>query len=129
MKKAIKGPGIKQPKNIISSGVEVGNFVFVSGQTGRSPETGEIVSDKMEPQAEQALKNIGNILTSVGTSFENLLWCIVFLKDLNDGPKFNEVWNRVFAEVEVPPARASVQVADLSPGILAEIVCIACKED
>ncbi|WP_297512879.1 RidA family protein [Thermococcus sp.] len=103
--------------------VEGGKFLFVSGQIPIDPETGEIVGKTIEEQAERAIRNMLAIVEEAGGSVENIVKVTAFLSDINDYPKFNEVYERFFSKVK--PARAVVEVANLPKGVKVEIECIA----
>ncbi|WP_319779774.1 RidA family protein [Maridesulfovibrio sp.] len=96
---------------------------FVSGQLGLSPETGEFVSEEVEGQARQALKNIKSILEACGSSMTKVICVDVFLTDMNDFAKVNSVYSEFFSCHK--PARAAVEVNALPKGGLVEIKCIA----
>ena len=101
----------------------VGNLVFVSGQAGRDPKTGSIPTD-VEGQTEQALKNVEAILTEAGSSLAHVVRCGVFLVDMQEFPKMNGVYSRMFGAHR--PARTTVEVSDLpGPGLKVEIDAIA----
>ncbi|WP_297535913.1 RidA family protein [Thermococcus sp.] len=103
--------------------VEGGKFLFVSGQIPIDPETGEIVGGTIEEQAERAIRNMLAIVEEAGGSAENVVKVTAFLSDINDYPKFNEVYERFFSKAK--PARAVVEVANLPKGVKVEIECIA----
>lgn len=102
-----------------------GNLVFVSGQIPINPKTGEM-ADTIEEQARQSLTNVKNILTEAGLTMANVIKTSVFLSDLNDFAKVNEVYATFFSEPY--PARSCVQVAAIPKGAKVEIECIAVKE-
>jgi 2-iminobutanoate/2-iminopropanoate deaminase len=117
----------KAPKAIgpYSQAVMVGDMLFVSGQLALDPQTGKFVSDSIEAQTRQVLKNLGAILEAAGMSFSDVVQCGVFLKDLNDFQKMNAVYAEVFKEN--PPARATVEVARLPRDGKVEIALTAVK--
>jgi len=101
-----------------------GQLVFVSGQAGRDPATGKLGPD-VTAQTEQALKNIAAILEAAGSGLQHVLRCGVFLVDMKEFPKMNEVYARAFGAHR--PARTTVEVSGLpGPGLLVEIDAIAC---
>jgi 2-iminobutanoate/2-iminopropanoate deaminase len=106
-----------------SQGVVHGDLVFVSGQLGVDPATGEMVESGIGPQTEQVLKNAGAILEAAGSSLANVLQVSIFLVDLADFAAMNEV----YAGFVGPdfPARATVQIGALPSGALVEIALIA----
>jgi 2-iminobutanoate/2-iminopropanoate deaminase len=106
-----------------SPGVVVGNLVFVSGQAGREPGTGRIAPD-VEGQTEQVLKNIATILEAAGSGLQHVVRCGVFLVDMKEFPKMNEVYARAFGSHR--PARTTVEVSGLpGDGLRVEIDAVA----
>jgi 2-iminobutanoate/2-iminopropanoate deaminase len=111
------------PVGPYSPGMIVGKMVFVSGQAGRDPLTGALGPD-VTTQTEQVLKNIATILEAAGSSLQHVVRCGVFLVDMNEFPKMNEVYARTFGSHR--PARTTVEVSGLpGPGLLVEIDAIA----
>ena len=106
-----------------SQAVKAGGMIFCSGQIPTDPATGEFVSDVVAEQTEQVLKNLSEVLTSAGTSLDNVVKTTVFLADMNDFAEMNEVYGRFFSENK--PARATVQAARLPRDAKIEIDCIA----
>ena len=105
-----------------SQAVRVGNLVFMSGQLGADPETGDL-KDGVVAQTQQAVDNIGAILTSLGLNYTHVVKTTVFVKDLDDFATVNEVYGRVFKDAA--PARSCVEVSRLPKRALVEIECIA----
>ena len=103
--------------------VPAGKMVFLSGQIPLDPATGEMVAGDVTAQTEQVMKNLEAVLTAAGASFGNVVRCGIFLTDLGDFGKVNEVYARYFPTN--PPARATVQVSALPRGAKVEIDCIA----
>jgi 2-iminobutanoate/2-iminopropanoate deaminase len=100
-----------------------GNLIFVSGQAGRDAATGGLGPD-VTAQTEQVLKNIATILEAAGSSLQHVIRCGVFLVDMKEFPKMNEVYARAFGSRR--PARTTVQVAGLpGDGLLVEIDAVA----
>jgi 2-iminobutanoate/2-iminopropanoate deaminase len=118
----------KAPKAIgpYSIGIKAGKFIFLSGQIPIDPATGELVSGPIEAQAERVLMNIKGILEENGLSMDNVVKATVFLADMNDFPKMNEVYSRFFNSPF--PARSAVQVARLPRDVKIEIEVIAVAE-
>ena len=105
-----------------SQALRTGNMMFVSGQIPVDPATGKM-ADTIEEQAKQSLTNLKNILEAEGLSLSNVIKTTVYLADLNDFAKVNEVYAGFF---EAPyPARSCVQVAAIPKGAGVEIECIA----
>lgn len=108
-----------------SQAVLVDNTLYCSGQIGLDPETTHLVSESVEAETEQILKNLGAILKAASMDFQSVVKCTVFMTDMNDYGVVNEVYARHFSEN--PPAREAVQVAALPRGARVEISCIAIK--
>lgn len=124
MKKAIstdKAPAAIGP---YSQAIEVNGMVFTSGVIPVNPESGEI-PEGVEAQATQVFVNLVNLLQASGTSMENVVKTTVFIKDMNDFAKINEVYAKYFTGVF--PARSCVEVARLPKDVLLEVESIATK--
>ncbi|MBA3297099.1 MAG: reactive intermediate/imine deaminase [Acidobacteria bacterium] len=116
-------PGAPTPVGPYSSAVVVGNLIFVSGQSGRDPETDE-VSEDVEVQTEVCLKNVEIILAAAGSSLSRVVRCGVFLVDMKDFKRMNGVYARIFGDHR--PARTTVAVSALpGPGLKVEIDAVA----
>jgi 2-iminobutanoate/2-iminopropanoate deaminase len=105
-----------------SQAISANGFLFASGQTPFSPETGETIGTDIAGQAEQTCKNIGEILKASGLTFEDVVKTTCFLADMADFGAFNEVYAKYFTS---RPARSCVAVKDLPKGILCEVEIIA----
>ena len=101
-----------------SQGIIAGDFLFASGQIPIIPETGELTGGDIAVQAEQVMKNIGELLKEAGVSYEN-----VVKTDMNDFAAFNEVYAKYFTNT--PPARSCVAVKTLPKNVLCEVEVIA----
>ena len=124
MKKAIstdKAPAAIGP---YSQAIEVGNMVFTSGVIPVNPATGKIPSG-VEAQAEQALSNMAALLQASGTDLSQVVKTTVFIKEMNDFGKINEIYAKYFTGVF--PARSCVEVARLPKDVLLEVEAIATK--
>ncbi|NJE10135.1 RidA family protein [Thermococcus sp. MAR1] len=100
-----------------------GKFLFVSGQIPINPETGKLVTGDIEEQAEQALKNLLAVVEAAGGSAENVVKVTVYIRNMGNYARFNEVYNRYFSKSK--PARAVVEVSNLPKGVDIEIEAIA----
>ncbi|HPI92931.1 MAG TPA: RidA family protein [Deltaproteobacteria bacterium] len=107
-----------------SQAVSAGGFVFVSGQIGMDPTSGNIVEGGIREQSARVLRNISAIVGAAGLSMKDIVKTEVFLKDMNDFTAMNEVYATFFPG-DAKPARAAVQVARLPRDVLIEISCIA----
>jgi 2-iminobutanoate/2-iminopropanoate deaminase len=103
--------------------VDAGRMTFLSGQIPLNPKTMEMVQGDAAAQAEQVMKNLGAVLAAAGLDFSHVVRCTIFLTDLADFARVNEVYGRFFTGA--PPARATVQVAALPRGARVEIDAIA----
>jgi 2-iminobutanoate/2-iminopropanoate deaminase len=106
-----------------SVGVLAGPFLFASGQLGLSPETGALVEGGVQAETRQALLNLKNILESGNSCLENVVKSTVFLRDMADFSKMNDVYTEFFKEKA--PARSAIQVAALPKNAAVEIEAIA----
>ena len=109
-----------------SQAIKVGGRLYLSGQIGIDPATGQIVDGSVEGQTHQTLKNLGAILESAGFSFNDVVQAQVFLADLNDYATMNAVYKTYFDESF--PARAAVQVARLPRDARVEIMMVAVRK-
>jgi 2-iminobutanoate/2-iminopropanoate deaminase len=115
----VTSKNLPTPVGPYSPGMIAGNLVFVSGQAGRDPATGRVGPD-VAAQTEQVLKNIATILEAAGSSLQHVIRCGVFLVDMKDFAKMNEVYARAFGSHR--PARTTVEVSGLpGEGLLVEI--------
>ena len=110
-----------------SQAIRVDNWLFVSGQIGFLPATGQLAGDNLVDQAAQALQNMREILEAAGFGLNDLVSVDVFLVDIAQFGSFNSIYENFFAAHK--PARAVVEVKGLPRGALVEIKCIACKND
>jgi 2-iminobutanoate/2-iminopropanoate deaminase len=97
--------------------------LWLSGQIALDPATGELAPGDVAAQAERVMENLGAVLAAAGAGFEHVVRCTIYLVDLGDFAKVNEVYGRRFP-VD-PPARATVQVAALPRGARVEIDAVA----
>jgi 2-iminobutanoate/2-iminopropanoate deaminase len=100
-----------------------GRTLWLSGQIPLDPATGELVAGDVSAQARRVMENLGAVLAAGGASFEHVVKATIYLVDLADFAKVNEVYGACFPGA--PPARATVQVAALPRGARVEIDCIA----
>lgn len=124
MKKVIstdKAPAAIGP---YSQAIEVNGMIYTSGVIPVDPKTGDI-PDTVEAQAVQVLSNMANLLNEAGTTMEKVIKTTVFIKDMNDFTKINEIYARFFTGIY--PARSCVEVARLPKDVLLEIEAIAIK--
>jgi 2-iminobutanoate/2-iminopropanoate deaminase len=106
-----------------SQAIKAGGFVFVSGQLALRPDHAEIVGDSIGEQTEQVFANLRAILEAAGSGLDRIVKTTVYLADLGDFAGMNEVYARHVGDV--PPARATVEVAALPSGAKVEIEAVA----
>ena len=120
----VTSPSLPNPIGPYSPGMIFDRLVFVSGQGATDPATGELVAPDVETQTERALRNVEAILKAAGSSLGHVLRCGVFLTDMEEFPRMNAVYSRVFAGHR--PARTTIQAAALPmKGLRVEIDAIA----
>lgn len=107
--------------------VRAGKFLFVSGQIGLDPATGQIAGNTIEAQTRQALENLRSVLGKSAYDSSNVIQCNVFLKDMNDFQQMNLIYGGYFQEGRYP-ARTTVEVSNLPRNAIIEIAAIAYKE-
>ena len=105
-----------------SQAIVTGNMVFTSGQIPINPATGAVEAVGITEQTEQVMKNLGEVLSAAGSSYEKAVKTTCFLADIADFAAFNEVYAKYFTE---KPARSCVAVKDLPKGVLVEVEVIA----
>jgi len=123
MKRAVSSPDAPKAIGPYSQAVRVGDLLFLSGQVPLDPATGTIVDGDISVQTRRVMDNLGAVLKSAGLSFANVARTTIFLADMNDFAKVNEVYGSYFTEPF--PARATVQVARLPKDARVEIDAIA----
>lgn len=114
----------KAPKAIgpYSQAMIYGNLVFTSGQIPINPESGNIEVSDITAQTEQVMKNLGEVLSAAGSSYEKAIKTTCFLANISDFAAFNEVYSKYFTG---KPARSCVAVKDLPKSALVEVEVIA----
>jgi 2-iminobutanoate/2-iminopropanoate deaminase len=106
-----------------SQAVKVGNLLFTSGMIPIDPETNTLVDGGIEVQAERALQNVKALLEASGTSMDKVVKTVVFIKNMDDFAKVNEIYAKYFTKDF--PARSCVEVARLPKDVLIEMEAIA----
>jgi 2-iminobutanoate/2-iminopropanoate deaminase len=121
--KIISTPNAPAAMGAYSQAVVSNGFAFLSGQIPLDPATAKIVDGDIAEQTERVLENLKAVLKACGTSLTKVVKTTVYLKDMGEFAKMNEVYARYFPEN--PPARATVEVARLPRDVRVEIDCIA----
>jgi len=114
-----------KPIGPYSQAVECGDFVYISGQIPLCPNSGEVVGDDIAAQTKMALANLKAILENASLGFCSLVKTTVFLTDINNFSKFNEIYQQELGEAA--PARSVVEVSALPKKVLVEIEAVAYK--
>lgn len=123
MKEVVHTPQAPQAIGPYSQAIICNGWVFVSGQLGLDPTTGELVGPEVTAQTHQVLRNLKAILEAAGSGLERVVKTTIYLVDMQDFKTVNAIYAEYFHEA--PPARATVQVAALPRGGLVEIEAIA----
>jgi 2-iminobutanoate/2-iminopropanoate deaminase len=106
-----------------SQAVRTGNMLFVSGQIAIEKASGSILTHDIKLETKQVMINLEYILKEADLNFSHVVKCNIYLKNMSDFPKVNEVYGSFFTEN--PPARETVEVSGLPKGVNVEISCIA----
>ncbi len=115
---------VSPPKLPFSEAVEVNGVLYLSGQVGNVPGELKLVPGGFEPEARQAMDNIGAILKRHGASFDDVFKCTVFIADMKNWPAFNAIYVPYFKPGRLP-VRSAVGAAALAIGAQIEIECWA----
>jgi 2-iminobutanoate/2-iminopropanoate deaminase len=122
-KEAISTSEAPQAIGPYSQGVKAQGFLFVSGQIPLDPKTGTVVGSTIEAQTEQVMKNLIAILASQKLDLQHVVKTTVFITNMGEFPRFNEVYAKYMKSPY--PARATVEVGKLPKDVLVEIEAIA----
>jgi len=126
--RSVTSSTLPPPAGPYSPGMIFDRLVFVSGQGATDPATGKLAGPDIETQTEQVLRNVQAILEAAGSGLAYVLRCGVFLTDMQEFPRMNAVYSRVFGDHR--PARTTVQAAAWpDPGLRVEIDAIAYLPD
>ena len=123
MKQVIISEKAPRPVGPYSQAIKVGNLVFVAGQGPVDPKTGKIVSGDIQEQTKQTFKNIEAILNAAGLTLEHVVKVSVFLKNIGDFSRMNEIYATLFKREQ--PARTTVQASLPLEGMLIEADVVA----
>jgi 2-iminobutanoate/2-iminopropanoate deaminase len=114
-----------EPIGPYSQAIASGNMLFISGQIAIEKLSGKILTGSIEEESEQVMRNLAEVLKAGGMDFSNVVKSTIFLKNMGDFPKVNEVYGKSFPTQ--PPARETVEVSRLPKDVNVEISCIAIK--
>jgi 2-iminobutanoate/2-iminopropanoate deaminase len=124
-KKIITSENAPAPIGPYSHAVEINGMLFVSGQIGKDPKTGNLILSDITSETKQVMENLKAILNNAGYGFEHVVKTTIFLSDMNNFAAVNEVYGSYFTGNY--PARETVQVAKLPLNVNVEISVIAVK--
>ena len=122
-KKSVKTTEAPEAIGPYSQAIRVGDFLYTSGQISLDPKTMEMITGNIELETEKVLQNIEAILSAEGLNFGHVIKTTVYLTDLSEFTRMNQVYEKFFSNTK--PARACVQVAALPKGAKVEIAAIA----
>jgi 2-iminobutanoate/2-iminopropanoate deaminase len=127
MSELIIAPDAPSAAGPYSPGLVAGDWIFLSGQGGFDPDTGELVSDNVADQTTRALGNIEVLLRAAGASLDDVVSCLVYLRDLAQLGEFNASYEQQFPS-RVKPVRTTVG-CDLIAGMRVEVTVVARRPD
>jgi 2-iminobutanoate/2-iminopropanoate deaminase len=124
MKKVVNSANAPAPIGPYNQSIQAAGLLFISGQIGINPLSGDIVTGSIEDETRQVCHNLGEILKVNGLSYEDVVKCSVFVKDMHLFSRINAVYSQFFHE-ETAPARELVEVSNLPRFVNIEISAIA----
>lgn len=122
-KTAVETTNAPAPIGPYNQAIFANNTLYVSGQIAIDVSTGNLVTDDINTETQQVMKNLEAILKAADMDFHNVVKCSIFIKNMDDFATINEVYGKYFSEM--PPARETVEVARLPKNVNVEISCIA----
>lgn len=108
-----------------SQAVIAGNTLYVSGQIALDADSGELINENITEETHAVMKNLDAVLREAGFTFEEVVKCSIFIKDMDEFSTINEAYGQYFKYN--PPARETVEVSKLPKNVNVEISCIAVK--
>jgi 2-iminobutanoate/2-iminopropanoate deaminase len=124
MKTIIKTAAAPAPIGPYNQAIRAGNTLYVSGQIALGPDTGELLKGSIEEETELVMKNLQAVLKAAGADFSNVVKSSIFVADMGQFARINDVYGRYF-DAETAPARETVEVANLPKYVNVEISVIA----
>ena len=125
MKKIISTPNAPKAIGPYSQAILINNTLYCSGQIAINPEDGELITSDITTETKQVMKNLGAVLEEAEMSFENVVKCSIFMKNILQYTEINQVYAEYFDKN--PPAREAVEVSVLPKNVNVEISLIAVK--
>ena len=126
-KKIVNTEKAPNPVGPYNQSIQAGGMVFLSGQIPLDPATGQLVTENIEAETHQVMKNLLAVLEANDCTFDDVVSCSVFVKDMKDYGRINEVYGTYFDDATAP-TRALVEVARLPKDVNVEISAIAVKK-
>ena len=126
MKKIINTKNAPAPIGPYNQAILTGNTLYTSGQIALHPNTGELVNSTIEEETKQVMENMKAVLKAAEMTFEDVIKSSIFITNMNDFGKINEIYGSYF-NAETAPARETVEVANLPKFVQVEISMIAVK--
>ncbi len=124
-KEVVYSSNAPEPIGPYSQAIKAGNMLFISGQIAIQKSSGNLILANIVDESHQVMKNLSEVLKAGGMDFTNVVKTTIFLNDMNNFPKVNEVYGSYFKDM--PPARETVEVSRLPKDVNVEISCIAVK--
>jgi 2-iminobutanoate/2-iminopropanoate deaminase len=121
--KIIYSKNAPDPIGPYSQAVLVNGLLYISGQIAIIPETEELMTGSIESETTQVMENIGSILKEASTDFSKIIKTSIFIKNMNDFTKINQIYDKYF--IKNFPARETIEVSKLPKNCNIEISCIA----
>ena|SRR5687767_1203847 len=121
----VYSPQAPEPIGPYSQAIFARNMLFVSGQIAIQRSSGNLITGNIEDETTQVMINLSEVLKAADLTFKDVVKCTIFLKDMGNFPKVNEIYGQYFTEN--PPARETVEVSRLPRDVNVEISCIAMK--
>lgn len=125
---AINSEKAPEPVGPYSQAIQSDRIIFCSGQIGLDPKTNKLVTGGIEAETKQVLENLLKVLEAAGSSKNHVVQTTIFIADMNDFSKVNEIYANFF-NGEIKPARQTIEVSKLPKGALIEISCIGVLKD
>lgn len=124
-KKTVYSKNAPEPIGPYSQAVIAGNTLYVSGQIALDPDTGDLINENITEETHAVMKNLDAILAAAHFSFNDVVKCTIFVKNMEDFKTINEAYGQYFKSS--PPARETVEVSRLPKDVNVEISCIAVR--
>jgi 2-iminobutanoate/2-iminopropanoate deaminase len=126
VKRAIQPPNYKPTPSPLSPGILIGDTLYLSGSTGGDPVTGQLVAGGFEPEMRRIMANVQMVLKEAGLTLADVVSVTAYLADMNDFPRFNEIYREFFTSTPLP-TRSTVAVQALARGARLELTMTAVR--